>query len=60
MIVKIAVSTLSVTHVFDGEEAVTGGEDGQVWVATFAEAAEARNFVLYKQAQCEWAYGEVE
>lgn len=53
-----AVSTLCVTHIFDGEEIVTAGEDGQTWIATFAEPAEARNFIAYKKAQCEWVMGE--
>lgn len=36
--------TLSVTHIFDGEEVVTGGDDGQVWIATFANKAVAESF----------------
>jgi hypothetical protein len=41
----VAPSTLEVTHVFEGEEVVTGGDDGQVWIATFASAQEARIWV---------------
>ena len=39
--------TLSVTHIFDGEEVVIGGDDGQIWVATFASANAAAHFVQY-------------
>lgn len=42
---RINTNTLSVTHVFDGEEIVTGGEDGQTWVATFGTAMLAQMFV---------------
>jgi hypothetical protein len=52
---KAPVSTLGITHIFDGEEIVSAGDN--LWVATFAEPAEAANFVAYKQAQCEWVYG---
>lgn len=38
-------STLYVTHVFDGEEVVRGGEDGQIWVATFASGLQAKRFI---------------
>jgi hypothetical protein len=41
----VSPGTLSVTHIFEGEEVVTGGEDGQVWIATFASAPEARIWV---------------
>lgn len=34
---KVNPSTLGVTHIFDGEEVVTGGDYGQVWIATFAD-----------------------
>jgi len=43
----VTPDTLSVTHIFDGEEVVTGGHDGQVWVATFASANAAEHFVRY-------------
>lgn len=39
------VETLSITHIFDGEEVVTAGEDGQTWIATFACYLEADEFV---------------
>lgn len=42
---RISPSTLTVTHIHDGEEVVTGGPDGQVWVATFADRHLAAWFV---------------
>lgn len=41
----VHANTLAVTHIFDGEEVVTGGTDGQVWIATFANASAAEGFV---------------
>ena len=43
----VDVDTLTATHIFDGEEVVLGGEDGQVWIATFASRSEADGFVGY-------------
>jgi hypothetical protein len=44
--VHVDVNTLSVTHIFDGEEVVHGSSDfGESWVATFADAEVARLFV---------------
>jgi len=37
--------TLSRQHIFDGEEVVTGDDDGQAWVATFATATDADWFI---------------
>ena len=37
--------TLGRVHIFQGEEVVTGGDDGQVWVATFASAHDAEAFI---------------
>lgn len=45
MIVEVPSSTLSIIHIFDGEEVVIAGEDGLVWVATFASPAVATVFV---------------
>lgn len=45
ILVLIDTRTLAVTHIYDGEEVVSGGTDGQVWVATFASAVEADRFV---------------
>lgn len=42
-----APRTLSVTHICDGEEVVTGGADGQVWIATFATKLAADAFVRW-------------
>lgn len=39
--------TLEITHIFDGEEVVTGGPDGQIWIATFASRIAAEHFVRY-------------
>lgn len=44
-LVAVEGSTLAVTHIFDGQEVVTGGDDGQAWVATFASAREAKRYV---------------
>jgi hypothetical protein len=43
--VTVDPSTLYVTHIFEGEQVVRGGEDGQVWVATFASRLQADLFV---------------
>lgn len=45
MIVEVSSDTMTVTHIFDGEEVITAGEDGQVWVATFADPVTANVFV---------------
>jgi hypothetical protein len=42
---RVDPGTLTITHVFNGEEVVMGGEDGQVWIATFADATEAARHV---------------
>lgn len=46
-VMLVTPETLSVTHIFDGEEVVTGGPDGLVWVATFASRNAAEHFVWY-------------
>lgn len=51
---RIKGNSLSVTHICDGEEVVTGGEDGQVWVATFAVAETADKFVASVRSQEVW------
>lgn len=38
---RVDPGTLTITHICDGEERIMGGEDGQVWLATFADATEA-------------------
>lgn len=43
--------TVSVTHIFDGEEVVTGGDSGQIWIATFADPVAAAWFVKFAQEQ---------
>lgn len=47
-IVEVNPASLYITHIFDGEEVVRGGEDGQAWVATFGTYRSAFRF-------CEWA-----
>lgn len=42
---RIDTDSLTVTHVYDGEEVVTGGPEGQAWVATFSSANLARMFI---------------
>lgn len=34
-----------VTHIFDGEEVVRGGADGQTWIATFEDPFDAQAFI---------------
>lgn len=46
---SVRTSTLAITHVFSGEEVVTGGDDGQAWVASFADPLEARLFVDWQK-----------
>lgn len=48
---SIDPETLSVTHICDGEEVVTGGDDGQQWIATFADATTAELFILFFREQ---------
>lgn len=45
----VDMATVTNTHICEGEEVITGGPDGQVWVATFADARLAAAFV--KQAR---------
>lgn len=42
---EVEPRTLAITHIHDGEEVVTGGDDGQVFIATFASAAAADRYV---------------
>jgi hypothetical protein len=55
---RVSPMTLIATHVCEGEEVVTGGADGQVWVATFADAFEALKFIAYKRFNCSTAAGQ--
>jgi hypothetical protein len=48
-LVEVDPGTLSVTHIFAGEEVVPGGADGQTWVATFASHATAGQFIDWAQ-----------
>lgn len=50
-LVLVHPSTVSVTHIFDGEEAVTGGASGQIWIATFADHVAAEWFVKFANDQ---------
>jgi len=54
-IVAVDNHTLSVVHVFAGENVVTGGEDGQGWVASFADQNAANDFVRDRK----WDDGEI-
>lgn len=50
--VAAPVETLSVTHIFDGEEVVTAlVDDGPVWIATFGVYSEADEFVKSLQRE---------
>jgi len=53
---KILSRSLSVTHIYDGEEVVTGGDEGDVWVATFASSHIAERFVIEMQSR-KFCYG---
>lgn len=44
-LVPVAGHTLGVTHICGGEEVVTGGIDGQVYIATFVSHEAAELFV---------------
>lgn len=46
---QVYPDTLSITHICDGEEVITGGKDGQVYVATFCDARAARDYVNVAQ-----------
>lgn len=58
--IPVFVETLSVTHICDGQEIVTGGDDGQSWVASFASRMAAEMFVMTVQRMHPGAliYGE--
>jgi hypothetical protein len=58
MLAKVNPSTLSVTHICDGEEVITGGDDGQVWIGTFADRSMAAHFVNYAKAHLFHVNGE--
>lgn len=50
--VAAPVETLSITHIFDGEEVVTAlVDDGPVWIATFGSYSEADEFVKSLQRE---------
>lgn len=46
---KVDPNTLYITHIFEGEEVVAGGEDGQAYVASFASHAAAGQYVEQMQ-----------
>ena len=48
-VLYVESSTLAVTHIFDGEEVITGDDDGQVYVATFATKQEAERYIELKR-----------
>lgn len=56
--VLVHASTLSAVHVCDGEEVITGDEDGQAWIATFASSITAANFLELMITQNRDVYGE--
>lgn len=58
MFAKVNPSTLGVTHICDGQEVVTGGDDGQTWIATFADRSMAAHFVNYAKAHLLHVNGE--
>ena len=43
--IKSHPDTWDITHIFDGEEVVTGGEDGQEYIRTFESHKEAQQFI---------------
>jgi hypothetical protein len=48
-VVTVDPSTLTITHIFDGEEVVSGGHDGQIWLATFANRQDAEDFLAIRR-----------
>lgn len=42
---RVPPTTLAITHVCDGEEVITGGHDGQTYIATFACEVAARAYI---------------
>jgi hypothetical protein len=50
--------TLYVTHICDGEEVVRGGEDGQRYIATFANPRDANLFVGFAKNAGWLIYGQ--
>ena len=42
-------ATLFITHIFDGEEVVRAGEDGEIHVAVFTSTIDAEFFIWCKQ-----------
>lgn len=57
MIVTVQPETLSVTRICEGEHVVTGGDDGQVWIATFYCYSSANSFVLLAKNAGATIYG---
>lgn len=58
---SVRISTLVVTQVFVGkyqQQVVTGGENGQTWVASFADPLEARLFVDWQKRNFATVAGE--
>lgn len=48
---RIETSSLALTHIYDGEEVVSGGPEGQAWVATFCTRTLAAEFILFVQSR---------
>jgi hypothetical protein len=46
---KYDPQTLSIAHIYDGEEVVTAFIDCPIWVATFESAKDAQLFIKAKQ-----------
>lgn len=57
-LVLVRPETLSRTHIFDGEEVVSGDDDGQAWVATFASPIVAENFIVLACLQGKAIYAQ--
>jgi len=60
VVVKVDKETLSITHICDGEEVITGGDDGQTYVATFAHRWTANVFIALVKHSPLVIYGEHE
>jgi hypothetical protein len=56
--VIVEASTLVITRVYCGEYVVTGGDDGQVYVATFADRVLAQAFLEWMQQTNNSCHGE--
>lgn len=51
-------NSLQITHIFDGEEIITGGNYGEIYIATFASRRGAEQYVEFCKANIITIFGE--